>query len=429
MKRDIYEKLVDWKNKPNRKPLILNGARQVGKTYILREFGEREFSKFTFFSLDRNQNAREVFEKGGSTADILMALSAISQVDITPGDTLLVLDEIQDCPKALETLKFFCEDMPELHVIVAGSLLGLSLHEGVSYPVGKVEELRLYPMTFLEFLSAMGKTQLVEVLESRNWAVMNMLETELVGLLRQYYYVGGMPAAVLAHVEQRGLKEVRTIQNQVLQDYRRDFSKHAPAREVPRINLVWDSIPAQLAKENKKYVYGAVKKSARAADFELAIQWLIDAGLVYKVQRVNAPRLPFKFYEDHNAFKLFMLDVGLMGAMAEASAESILVGDNIFSEYKGAFTELYVFTQLTSQGISLYYHSVYNSTIEIDFLAVYKDHVVPIEVKAEVNVKSKSLRTFITRNPGLKGLRFSMLPYEQQDWMTNIPLYACIVAF
>lgn len=429
MKRDIYEKLVDWKNKPNRKPLILNGARQVGKTYILREFGEREFSKFTFFSLDRNQNAREVFEKGGSTADILMALSAISQVDITPGDTLLVLDEIQDCPKALETLKFFCEDMPELHVIVAGSLLGLSLHEGISYPVGKVEELRLYPMTFLEFLSAMGKTQLVEVLESRNWAVMNMLETELVGLLRQYYYVGGMPAAVLAYVEQRGLKEVRTIQNQVLQDYRRDFSKHAPAREVPRINLVWDSIPAQLAKENKKYVYGAVKKSARAADFELAIQWLIDAGLVYKVQRVNAPRLPFKFYEDHNAFKLFMLDVGLMGAMAEASAESILVGDNIFSEYKGAFTELYVFTQLTSQGISLYYHSVDNSTIEIDFLTAYKDHVVPIEVKAEVNVKSKSLRTFITRNPGLKGLRFSMLPYEQQDWMTNIPLYACIVAF
>lgn len=429
MKRDIYEKLVDWKNKPNRKPLILNGARQVGKTYILREFGEREFSKFTFFSLDRNQNAREVFEKGGSTADILMALSAISQVDITPGDTLLVLDEIQDCPKALETLKFFCEDMPELHVIVAGSLLGLALHEGVSYPVGKVEELRLYPMTFLEFLSAMGKTQLVEVLESRNWAVMNMLETELVGLLRQYYYVGGMPAAVLAYVEQRGLKEVRTIQNQVLQDYRRDFSKHAPAREVPRINLVWDSIPAQLAKENKKYVYGAVKKSARAADFELAIQWLIDAGLVYKVQRVNAPRLPFKFYEDHNAFKLFMLDVGLMGAMAEASAESILVGDNIFSEYKGAFTELYVFTQLTSQGISLYYHSVDNSTIEIDFLTAYKDHVVPIEVKAEVNVKSKSLRTFITRNPGLKGLRFSMLPYEQQDWMTNIPLYACIVAF
>lgn len=429
MIREIYVKLQEWKKKTDRKPLILNGARQVGKTYILREFGKREYPKFAFFSLDRDQKTREVFEKGGSTGDILMALSAISQVDITPGDTLLVFDEIQDCPKALEALKYFCEDAPDVHIIVAGSLLGLSLHEGVSYPVGKVEEMRMYPMTFLEFLNAMGKTQLVKVLESGNWNVVDMVGAELTGLLRQYYYVGGMPAAVLAHVEQKGLKEVRAIQKQILRDYRRDFSKHAPAREVPRINLVWDSIPAQLARENKKFVYGAVKKSARAADFELAIQWLMDAGLVYKVQRVNAPRLPFKFYEDQNAFKLFMLDVGLMGAMVEASAESMLVGDSVFSEYKGAFTELYVFTQLKSEGISLYYHSVDNSTIEIDFLASFHDHVVPIEVKAEENVKSKSLRTFITKNPGLKGLRFSMLPYRQQDWMTNIPLYACIVAF
>ena len=429
MIREIYAKLQEWKKKTDRKPLILNGARQVGKTYILREFGKREYPKFAFFSLDRDQKTREVFEKGGSTGDILMALSAISQVDITPGDTLLVFDEIQDCPKALESLKYFCEDALDVHIIVAGSLLGLSLHEGVSYPVGKVEEMRMYPMTFLEFLNAMGKTQLAKVLESGNWNVMDMVGAELTGLLRQYYYVGGMPAAVLAHVEQKGLKEVRAIQKQILRDYRRDFSKHAPAREVPRINLVWDSIPAQLARENKKFVYGAVKKSARAADFELAIQWLMDAGLVYKVQRVNAPRLPFKFYEDQNAFKLFMLDVGLMGAMVEASAESMLVGDSVFSEYKGAFTELYVFTQLKSEGISLYYHSVDNSTIEIDFLASFHDHVVPIEVKAEENVKSKSLRTFIAKNPGLKGLRFSMLPYRQQDWMTNIPLYACIVAF
>lgn len=429
MIREIYAKLQEWKKKHDRKPLILNGARQVGKTYILREFGKREYPKFAFFSLDRDQKTREVFEKGGSTGDILMALSAISQVDITPGDTLLVFDEIQDCPKALEALKYFCEDALDVHIIVAGSLLGLSLHEGVSYPVGKVEEMRMYPMTFLEFLNAMGKTQLAKVLESGNWNVMDMVGAELTGLLRQYYYVGGMPAAVLAHVEQKGLKEVRAIQKQILRDYRRDFSKHAPAREVPRINLVWDSIPAQLARENKKFVYGAVKKSARAADFELAIQWLMDAGLVYKVQRVNAPRLPFKFYEDQNAFKLFILDVGLMGAMVDASAESMLVGDSVFSEYKGAFTELYVFTQLKSEGISLYYHSVDNSTIEIDFLASFHDHVVPIEVKAEENVKSKSLRTFITKNPGLKGLRFSMLPYRQQDWMTNIPLYACIVAF
>lgn len=429
MERSIYKKLIEWKNKEGHRPLILNGARQVGKTYILQAFGKNEYKKLAFLSLDRNKKAVEVFEKGGSTTDMLIALSAISQTDITPNDTLVVLDEIQDCPKALETLKFFCEDVPDIHIIVAGSLLGLSLHGGVSYPVGKVEELRLYPMNFIEFLDAMDKPQLVNILKAGNWSVINLLESEFISLLRQYYYVGGMPAAVLAYVQQKGLQEVRSIQKQIIQDYRRDFSKHAPEREVPRINMVWDSIPAQLAKENKKFIYGAVKKSARAADFELAIQWLIDAGLTYKVQRVNTPRLPFKFYEDLNAFKLFMLDVGLMGAMAETSAESMLVGESIFSEYNGAFTELFVFTQLKSQDISLYYHAVENSTIEIDFLAQWHDRVVPIEVKAEVNVKSKSLHTFITNNPELKGLRFSMLPYKDQDWMINVPLYASLVPF
>lgn len=429
MEREIYKKLIEWKNKQGRKPLILNGARQVGKTYILQQFGQNEYKKCAFFSLDRSPKVAEVFEKGGSTADMLMALSAISQIDITPNDTLVVLDEIQDCPKALEALKFFCEDAPHVHIIVAGSLLGLSLHGGVSYPVGKVEELRLYPMNFIEFLDAMDKKQLVSILESGNWNVINMLESELTSLLRQYYYVGGMPAAVLAFVQQKGVNEVRSIQQQIVQDYRRDFSKHAPEREVPRINMVWDSIPAQLAKENKKFVYGTVKKSARAADFELAIQWLIDAGLAYKVQRVNAPRLPFKFYEDLNAFKLFMLDVGLMGAMAETSAESMLVGDNVFSEYKGAFTELFVFTQLMSRHFSLYYHAVESSTIEIDFLTQWHDRVIPIEVKAEVNVKAKSLHTFINNNPELQGLRFSMLPYKKQDWVINVPLYACLVPF
>ena len=426
MKRYIYNQLLSWKNKIDHKPLILNGARQVGKTYILREFGKNEYKRMAFFSLDRDQKALEIFNKGGNATDMLMALSAISHEDITPHDTLVVFDEIQNCPKALEALKFFCEETPEIDIVVAGSLLGLSIHSGVSYPVGKVEELHLYPMTFLEFLEAMGKTQLVNLLENKNWAVINMLETELINSLRQYYYVGGMPAAVLAHIEKKGWKEVRRIQLQIITDYRRDFSKHAPAREVPRINMVWDSIPAQLAKENKKFVYGAVKKSARAADFEMAIQWLIDAGLAYKVPRVNAPRLPLKFYEDISAFKLFMLDVGLMGAMAETTADSVVVGDNIFSEYKGAFTELYVFTQLKALGYSLYYHAVDNSTIEIDFLTQRDNQVIPIEVKAEVNVKAKSLRTFISNNPELKGIRFSMLPYKEQDWMTNIPLYACM---
>lgn len=427
MKRTLYNQLLQWKGKNDRKPLILNGARQVGKTYLLQEFGRNEYEKVAFFSLDRNPMAATVFEQGGSVADILLSLSAISNVDITPGNTLVVLDEVQDCPKALETLKYFCEDAPEYHVVVAGSLLGLSLHDGVSYPVGKVEELRLYPMTFIEFLQAIDKVRLADVLQSGNWTVINMLADEYVRLLRQYYYVGGMPAAVLAFAEQKGLKVVREIQNQIIRDYRRDFSKHAPVGEVPRINMVWDSIPAQLAKENKKFIYGAVKKSARAADFELAIQWLIDAGLVYKVMRANSAQMPLKFYEDLNAFKLFMLDMGLMGAMAETSAEAMLVDNSVFTEYKGAFTELYVLTQLKTLEMPIYYHSVDNSTIELDFIVQLDGKVWPVEVKAETNVKAKSMRTFINNHPNLTGIRFSMLPYERQDWIVNIPLYACLM--
>ena len=262
MERSLYKKLVQWKNKVGRKPLILNGARQVGKTYLLQEFGRREYEKVAFFSLDRNAMAVKVFEQGGKVDDILMSLSAINEVDITPGNTLVVLDEVQDCPKALETLKYICEDAGDYHVVVAGSLLGLSLHDGVSYPVGKVEELRLYPMTFVEFLQALGKNRLADTLIDANWTVINMLAEEYVRLLRQYYFVGGMPAAVLAFVEQKGLNEVREIQNQILRDYRRDFSKHAPANEVPRINMVWDSIPAQLAKENKKFIYAKIYKNS-----------------------------------------------------------------------------------------------------------------------------------------------------------------------
>lgn len=425
MERSLYGKLVQWKEKDERKPLILNGARQVGKTYLLQEFGRNEYEKVAFFSLDRNPMAVKVFEQGGAVADILISLSAISDVDITPGNTLIVLDEVQDCPKALETLKYFCEDACDYHVVVAGSLLGLSLHDGVSYPVGKVEELRLFPMTFVEFLQAMGKNRLADTLQRANWTVIDMLGEEFVRLLRQYYYVGGMPAAVLAFAEQRGLKEVRNIQNQILRDYRRDFSKHAPTNEVPRINMVWDSIPAQLAKENKKFIYGAMKKGARAAEFELAIQWLVDAGLVYKVTRTNSPKMPLKFYEDLNAFKLFMLDVGLMGAMVETPSEAVLVDNSVFSEYKGAFTDLYVLTQLMALDIPIYYHSVDNSTIELDFLVQLGGKVWPVEVKAETNVRAKSLRTFIAKYPDLTGIRFSMLPFQQQDWVINIPLYAC----
>lgn len=423
MKRDIYNSLKVWKNSASRKPLILNGARQVGKTYIIKEFGQAEYPKMVFFSLDRDETARGVFAKNSSPASIILSLSAISGLNITPHDTLIFLDEIQECPEAHTALKFFCEEANEYHIIVAGSLLGVSLHENASFPVGKVDMLRMYPMNFAEFLDAMGHEQMADILREGNVEIVSSISKSYEDYLRQYYYVGGMPGVVKSYVKDKDIVKTRELQKQILFDYQRDFSKHAPVKQVPRINMVWNSIPSQLARENKKFVYGAMKKGARASEFEIAIQWLIDSGLIYKVDRVTEPKMPLKFYDDFSAFKLFMLDVGLMGAMVDAPAEAILVHNNIFSEYKGAFTELYVHNELVSHGHVLYYHSVDNSTIEIDFIMQEGINVIPIEVKAEENVRSKSLKTFISKYPSLKGLRLSMKDYVDQGWMINIPLY------
>ena len=352
-------------------------------------------------------------------------LSALTGVDIKPGKTLIIIDEIQECPKALNSLKYFCENAPQYHVAVAGSLLGISLHAGSSFPVGKVDMIKMYPMTFDEFLLAAGEDRLVDMLRQQDYSMITPMSARLLEMLRQYYYVGGMPAAVKAFFASHQLTEVRDIQNQILFDYQRDFSKHAPLSEVPRINMVWNSIPSQLAKENKKFVYGALKKGARATQFELAIEWLIDAGLIYKVSRVSEPRKPLKFYEDLNVFKLFSLDVGLMGAMTETTAADVLVRGTAMTEYRGAFTELFVLTQLVARGITPYYYSANDSRIEIDFLIQKAGTVIPLEVKAEENVHSKSLRTYIEKYPQLKGVRLSMLPYHDQEWMTNYPLY-CI---
>lgn len=424
MKRLLYNSLIEWKHKKDRKPLVLNGARQVGKTWLLNEFAKSEYKKYVLFSLDRDKNARKIFEEADNTEQILRNLSVLSGIDITPNDTLIVLDEIQDCPSALTALKYFCEEKPEIHIAVAGSLLGISMHEQKSFPVGKVEELRLYPMIFLEFLMAMGKDKMAEELLNGDWQTINALSGEYIDLLRQYYYVGGMPAVVLSYSENKNIHKVREIQRQILSDYEQDFSKHAPYNEVPRIRMVWNSIPSQLAKENKKFIYGAIKKGARASSFEIAIQWLIDAGLVYKVNRVNNVKIPLKFYEDINAFKLFILDLGLMGAMVEASPEAVLIGNNIFSEYKGAFTESFVYIQMSGTQIPLYTHSVESSRIELDFVVQIGNHVYPVEVKAEENLQSKSLKTFIQKNPDLRAIRISMKPHISQDWLECIPLYA-----
>lgn len=424
MKRNVFEKLLEWKQKKNRKPLILNGARQVGKTYILRAFGEECYEKVAYINCDKNELLQKIFEQDYDIQRILLSLSALVHFNIEPENTLIIFDEIQESPVILNSLKYFCEEAPQYHVAVAGSLLGISLHNGMSFPVGKVDMIKMYPMTFDEFLLATGQTSLVEVLKQGNFSVIDALGLRFIDSLRQYYFVGGMPAAVRLFVETKDLVEVRNIQKQILFDYQRDFSKHAPSQKVPRINMVWETIPAQLAKENKKFIFGALKKGARASEFEMAIQWLKDAGLIYQVNRVTAPTMPLKFYAEMSVFKLFILDIGLMGAMVDTPAESILVADTLFKEYKGAFTELFVLTQLMPLQIPIYYFSSNDSRVEIDFIVQHGATITPIEVKAEENVHAKSLRTFINKHPELRGIRLSMKPYQDQEWMENKPLYA-----
>lgn len=424
MERSIYSSLKKWKESPTRKPLILQGARQVGKTYILKEFGAREYSEVVYINCDDNNDMQNMFVDY-DVDRIIRSLSAISGVSIKPSTTLLILDEIQEVERGLASLKYFCEKAPEYHVAVAGSLLGITLHEGTSFPVGKVDMLYMYPMDFEEFLLAMGKEQLVELLRSNSWAALTPLRGMLTELLRQYYFVGGMPEAVKTYVERGDIWEVRSIHSKIIDAYRNDMSKHVPKQQVQRINMVWNSIPSQLARDNKKFIYGALRKGARANDFEIAIQWLVDSGLVHKVHRISKPVVPLKFYEDIASFKLFLLDCGLLGALSETPPEQILIGDNVFEEYKGAFTENYVLQQLKSLPRTfVYYYSNDNSTLEIDFVVQHEAHVIPIEVKAEENLRAKSLRQFVTDNSGLHGVRFSMSDYREQDWLTNVPLWA-----
>ena len=425
MKRLALQQLIDWKNKPDRKPLILNGARQVGKTWLLHEFARLEYKKEAYVICRKNELARQLFSQDFNVERILRGLRAITSVDITPADTLIILDEVQDIPEALEALKYFKEEAPEYHIAVAGSLLGISLHSDVSFPVGKINVINMYPLNFEEFLMAKGEEEACKLLATRDFATINLLHEKFTDLLREYYYVGGMPEAVLKYVETGALQEVRNIQLEILQGYDLDFSKHAPREQVPRIRMVWNSIPSQLFKENKKYIYGTLRKGARANDFELAIQWLNNSGLIYKVPRCTKPELPLPVYEDLSAFKLYMLDIGLMGAMVNAAPAQVLLKNDIFKEYKGGMTEQYVLQQMKSKGIApIYYHNTNDSRLELDFIIQRGGEMIPIEVKAEGNVRANSLTALLTRNPQLHALRYSMLPYKQQGNLTNIPLYA-----
>lgn len=424
MERTAIQHLIEWKNKSNRKPLILNGARQVGKTWLLHEFARREYKKEAYVVCRKNDMAKQIFSQDFNIERIIRALSALTSVDITRHDTLIILDEVQEIPEAIESLKYFCEQAPEYHVAVAGSMLGIAMHNGASFPVGKVETLNIYPMNFEEFLLAKGETEAYKLLVSHDFDTTNLLHEKYVDLLRQYYYVGGMPEAVKTYIETGALKEVRRIQTEIVNGYERDFSKHAPKELAERIRMVWDSLPSQLAKENKKFIYGALRKGARANEFEMAIQWLADAGLVYKVKRCSKPALPLDIYEEFSIFKLFIVDVGLLGAMVKTLPAQVLINNDIFSEYKGGMTEQYVLQQMKSHHISpIYYHSTDESRIELDFVVQQTTQALPIEVKAEGNVRANALSTMLKQNPEMKAVRYSMLPYKQQGQLTNIPLY------
>jgi len=421
MKREIYNNLINWKNNPDRKPLIINGARQVGKTWIIKKFGENEYKNHVYINCDSNNEVKTLFYDY-NTERLIRAFSAISNKRIVPEETLIILDEIQEVPEALSSLKYFCEDARQYHIIVAGSLLGVKIHSGTGFPVGKVDELNMYPMSFMEFIMASGNEMLVNQIKDHRWQELSSLSITMTDLLRQYYYVGGMPEVVYEYFNNNDLIKVRNIQNRILNDYAKDFSKHIPSSKLAKVNMIWNFIPSQLAKENKKFIFGAIKKGARAKEFEEAVQWLIDAGLIYKVMRVNKVEKPLKFYEDIDSYKLFISDLGLLGAKVDVSAKEVLTGENYFSEYKGAFTEQFIAQEIKSLNVDAYYYSKENSELEIDFI-IQKEYVHPVEVKAEENLRSKSLKTIYSENDSLKPVRFSMANYREESWMVNVPLY------
>lgn len=423
MERAAIQQLIDWKNKKNHKPLIVCGARQVGKTWIMKEFARREYKNSVYINFEKDIKFQNLFVDY-NIERIIDSISISIGINID-SDTLLIFDEIQEVPRGLTALKYFQEDAPEYDVVAAGSLLGLSMHSQQSFPVGKVDFLYLYPLSFKEFLLAVKEDKIAKTIAQKKWDVLDLVSEKLARLLKLYFFIGGMPEVVDNYIKNKDLQNVRNIQYSILDAYERDFSKHAPYEQVPRIRLVWNSIIGQLSKENKKFIYGFVKEGSRAKDFEMAIEWLKDAGLIYRINRCKSGLMPLSAYEDFSAFKLFVLDIGLLTAMGKVSPSTIVDSNELFDCFKGALTEQYVLQQLVNnRECDIYYWSADNSQGELDFLAQYNDKIIPIEVKASENLQSKSLNVF-TKKYSLFGLRFSMSGYRRQDWMENIPLWAC----
>ena len=425
MYRIAIEKLYKWKNSKHRKPLIIEGARQVGKTWLMKEFGKQAYADTVYINFDSNSRMADLFSADLDTDRLIMGLELYAGRKINPDNTLLIFDEVQEVPRALASLKYFYENAPQYHIVCAGSLLGIALHQGTSFPVGKVDFLKLYPLSFSEFLMATGNERFAELLKKQDYEMITSFKQTYIETLKHYYFVGGMPEAVQSFAENKDFNEVRAIQKRILAAYEQDFSKHAPNEIVPKIRMLWNSIPSQLARENKKFIYGLVREGGRAREYETAIMWLSDCGLVHKVSRVNAAGIPLKAYEDLKAFKLFIVDVGLLGCMTGLRQRTLLDGDDLFVEFKGALTEQYVCQQLkTIEDLGIYYYTNDRGSCEIDFVVDTGEQIVPIEVKAETNLRAKSLKTYRERFEPELSVRTSMADYKKEDWLLNLPLYA-----
>lgn len=425
MYRIAIEKLYKWKNSKRRKPLIIEGARQVGKTWLMKEFGKQAYADTVYINFDSNSRMADLFSADLDTDRLIMGLELYAGRKINPENTLLIFDEVQEVPRALASLKYFYENAPQYHIVCAGSLLGIALHQGTSFPVGKVDFLKLYPLSFSEFLMATGNERFAELLKNQDYEMITSFKQTYIDALKHYYFVGGMPEAVQSFAESKDFNEVRAIQKRILAAYEQDFSKHAPNEIVPKIRMLWNSIPSQLARENKKFIYGLVREGGRAREYETAIMWLSDCGLVHKVSRVNAAGIPLKAYEDLKAFKLFIVDVGLLGCMTGLRQRTLLDGDDLFVEFKGALTEQYVCQQLkTVEDLGIYYYTNDRGSCEIDFVVDTGEQIVPIEVKAETNLRAKSLKTYRERFEPELSVRTSMADYKKEDWLLNLPLYA-----
>lgn len=425
MYRIAIEKLYKWKNSKRRKPLIIEGARQVGKTWLMKEFGKQAYADTVYINFDSNSRMADLFSADLDTDRLIMGLELYAGRKINPENTLLIFDEVQEVPRALASLKYFYENAPQYHIVCAGSLLGIALHQGTSFPVGKVDFLKLYPLSFSEFLMATGNERFAELLKNQDYEMITSFKQTYIDALKHYYFVGGLPEAVQSFAESKDFNEVRAIQKRILAAYEQDFSKHAPNEIVPKIRMLWNSIPSQLARENKKFIYGLVREGGRAREYETAIMWLSDCGLVHKVSRVNAAGIPLKAYEDLKAFKLFIVDVGLLGCMTGLHQRTLLDGDDLFVEFKGALTEQYVCQQLkTIEDLGIYYYTNDRGSCEIDFVIDTGEQIVPIEVKAETNLRAKSLKTYRERFEPELSVRTSMADYKKEDWLLNLPLYA-----